>query len=67
MKVNNMSRDDINADVEEKSKIFVLPNKKEESIIDDSDKKELTPRVAAYRICRSIQNIYLEISSQQDK
>ena len=64
MKVNNMSRDDITTD--EKAKIFVLPSKNKESIINDDDKKELTPRVAAYRICRSLQNIYLEISSQQD-
>ena len=64
MKVNNMSRDDMTTD--EKAKIFVLPSKKNEGIINDDDKKELTPRVAAYRICRSLQNIYLEISSQQD-
>jgi len=64
MKVNKMSRDDMTTD--EKAKIFVLPSKKNEGIINDDDKKELTPRVAAYRICRSLQNIYLEISSQQD-
>jgi len=64
MKVNNMSNDDKTSD--EKSKIFVLPPRGGDGIINDDDKKELTPRVAAYRLCRSLQNIYLEISSQQD-
>jgi len=67
LKVNKMSKDDKTND--EKGKIFVLRSDKEkdkDGIIDDTDDKELTPRVAAYRLCRSIQNIYLEISSQQD-
>ena len=44
-------------------KIYVL--KPEESRLSDSD-EEVTPRAAAFRICRCIQNIYLEIASQQD-
>ena len=67
LKVNKMSKDDRTND--EKGKIFVLRSDKDkdkDGIIDDTDDKELTPRVAAYRLCRSIQNIYLEISSQQD-
>ena len=63
MKVTKMSDD--NKPPNGDSKIFIL-NESTKSIIDDSDKKDLTPRVAAYRICRSIQNIYLEIAGQQE-
>lgn len=45
-------------------KIYVL--KPEISKLGDEDKEEVTPRTAAFRICRCIQNIYLEIASQQD-
>jgi len=62
--MNKMSSNkESDSNVDDKAKIFVLPIKS--MIIDDEDKKELTPRVAAYRLCRSIQNIYLELSSQQ--
>jgi hypothetical protein len=63
MKVTKMSDD--NKPPNGDSKIFIL-NENIKTIIDDSDKKDLTPRVAAYRICRSIQNIYLEIAGQQE-
>ena len=47
-----MSNDD---EKNKDKKIYVL--KPEESRLSDSD-EEVTPRAAAFRICRCIQNIY---------
>jgi len=45
-------------------KIYVLRTDKPAD--EEKDDGPLTPRAAAFRICRCVQNIYLEIASQQD-
>lgn len=47
-------------------KIYVLRSEEKDLLEDERDSAPITPRTAAFRICRCIQNIYLEISSQQD-
>jgi hypothetical protein len=51
-------------DKENRGNLFVIH--KEEDFSKEEENEELTPKVAAYRLCRSIQNIYLEIASQQN-